>query len=315
MYSKNRPESVHCLVMKDQWDCVLNDFEELEGTEFLVLTGQCSIEIFYCCLRLLPCCSSIHHQTNIESTNLFWIFCSPEFDRSIIFSRYTPMTKKIDQFLGHWVIGERTFLWFNISRTSLLNRYSSCGWAVRNTSLWFCLRLWSTRKSTCIRFQRIESSNCNSEFSCSFLSCSLLLRMAVVHRLNSNFHSIFTLWAAGCDFKCGSNLSVHPNPTLWNRAFFHPLTTCTHDRPLNLWVVKTMQCLLSWKLSDFNCVQESCISTNVQILITLSWCDFFSIRSWYLCNRSSSCAGSSVKGMCAFIALGTNNGLDCHGRC
>ena len=48
--------------------------EELEGKEFLVLTGQYSFEISYCCLRLLPSCSSIHHQTNIESTQ----FCSED---------------------------------------------------------------------------------------------------------------------------------------------------------------------------------------------------------------------------------------------
>ena len=55
---------------QDQWDCVLNDLEELEGKQFLVLTGQYNIEIFYCCLRLLPSCSFIHHQTNIESTQI-----------------------------------------------------------------------------------------------------------------------------------------------------------------------------------------------------------------------------------------------------
>ena len=51
---------------------------------------------------------------------------------------------------------------------------------------------------------------------------------------------------------------------------------------------------------------------SVQNVITLSSCDNFSIRSQYLCNRSSSgCAGSSVKGVFVFITLGTNNGLDC----
>ena len=39
--------------------------------EFLVLTDQHSIEIFSCCLRLLPSCFSIHHQTNIESTQIY----------------------------------------------------------------------------------------------------------------------------------------------------------------------------------------------------------------------------------------------------
>ena len=55
--------------MKDQKNCVLNDLEELEGNEFLVLTGQYNIEIIHCCLRLLPSCSSIHHQTNTETEN------------------------------------------------------------------------------------------------------------------------------------------------------------------------------------------------------------------------------------------------------
>ena len=46
--------------VKDQWCCVLNDLEELGGKEFLVLTDQHSIEIFSCCHRLRPFCSSIH---------------------------------------------------------------------------------------------------------------------------------------------------------------------------------------------------------------------------------------------------------------
>ena len=54
--------------MKDH--CVLNDLEEQEGKEFLVLIGQYSIEIFSCCLHLLPLYSSTFHQTNVESTQI-----------------------------------------------------------------------------------------------------------------------------------------------------------------------------------------------------------------------------------------------------
>ena len=61
------PELIHCPVMKDQWDFVLNDLEELGGKEFLVVTDQYNIEIVSCCLRLLPFCSSTLHQTNVES--------------------------------------------------------------------------------------------------------------------------------------------------------------------------------------------------------------------------------------------------------
>ena len=52
--------------MKDQWDCVLIDFEELGGKEFLVLMDQYNVEIFSCSHRLLPLYSSIFHQTNVE---------------------------------------------------------------------------------------------------------------------------------------------------------------------------------------------------------------------------------------------------------
>ena len=35
---------MHCLVMKGQWDGVLNDLGELEGQEFLVLAIECNVE-------------------------------------------------------------------------------------------------------------------------------------------------------------------------------------------------------------------------------------------------------------------------------
>ena len=48
----------------------MNDLEELGGEEILVLTDQYSFEIFSCCLRLLPSCSSIHPWTNAESAQI-----------------------------------------------------------------------------------------------------------------------------------------------------------------------------------------------------------------------------------------------------
>ena len=47
----------------------MNDLEELADKEFIVQTGQYNVEIFSCCLRLLPSCSSTH-QTNIESAQI-----------------------------------------------------------------------------------------------------------------------------------------------------------------------------------------------------------------------------------------------------
>ena len=64
---RNFSELTHCPVVKDQWDCVLNDLEELGDKEFLVLTSQYNIEIFSYCLPLLPYYSSTFHQTNVEN--------------------------------------------------------------------------------------------------------------------------------------------------------------------------------------------------------------------------------------------------------
>ena len=71
MYSKKLSgiNTLSCGV-KDQWDCVLNDLEELGDKEFLVLTNQYNIEIFSCCLRLLPFYFSTFHQTNIENSQI-----------------------------------------------------------------------------------------------------------------------------------------------------------------------------------------------------------------------------------------------------
>ena len=63
---KNSPESAHCLVVKDQQHCVLNDLEELGGTE-LLLMNQYNTETFSCFRLLLPWCSSTFLQTNVES--------------------------------------------------------------------------------------------------------------------------------------------------------------------------------------------------------------------------------------------------------
>ena len=61
---------IHCPVMKDQWDFVLNDLEDIGDKEFLVLMDQYNIEIFSSFLRLLPLYSSTFHQTNVESTQI-----------------------------------------------------------------------------------------------------------------------------------------------------------------------------------------------------------------------------------------------------
>ena len=55
MYSRKCPEITHCPEVKDQWDCVLNDPEELGDKEFLVLTDQYNIYTVSWCF-LHACC-------------------------------------------------------------------------------------------------------------------------------------------------------------------------------------------------------------------------------------------------------------------
>ena len=96
------------------------------------------------------------------------VFDSPEFNRSIVFSMWTSMTKKMNWFLRHFIIRDWIFSWFNIGPNSFPNRYGPSGRAGRISSLWFCFGLWSTRKTSAFVFNAY-SSNCTSEVSCSLL--------------------------------------------------------------------------------------------------------------------------------------------------
>ena len=157
------------------------------------------------------------------------------------------MTKKSTQLFWHWIIDEGIILWFNIGPSSFPNGYSLCEWAGRSTSLWFCFSLWSTRKSKYIRLQRnifelhlrgfllvvvvLLVDQVRDQLIQAMRNSDPRVIMVLGYRLISNFHSIFTLKAVGCDFQHGSNLSVHSNPTFWVRLFF---------------ISRILQCLLSW---------------------------------------------------------------------
>ena len=80
---------------------------------------------------------------------------SPEFNRSLIVSRWTSMTKKMNLFLRRCTIGKRLFSWFDISPSSLPYKYGSCRRAGRFSFLCFCFCLRSVCKITRIQFQRI----------------------------------------------------------------------------------------------------------------------------------------------------------------
>ena len=169
-------------------------------------------------------------------------FDSPAFHCSIIFSKHMlSMTKKIDQFLRYFIIGEWIFFGFNIGPTSFPNGYSFCGWVGRFSSLWFCFGLWSACKI-------LENCLCSwtrfwSQLHIYLVGNRLLLQIRV-------------------EFWCslGSNLLV--------QMLLRLLVERTYDRPLHLWIVRILQCLTSWNTVRFQ-------HASIQILLSLPCCDSF----------------------------------------
>ena len=134
MYSKKLSELTYCPVVKDQWDCVLNDLEEFGDKEFLVLTSQYNIEIFSCCLRLLPVYSSTFHQTNVENSEF-------RSEDNLAISRIQSlhlllevmtMTKSRQSFC-HWASEIPLSSWLN-------NQSKFFHQASRGMSSWFCFQ-------------------------------------------------------------------------------------------------------------------------------------------------------------------------------
>ena len=81
---RNRPELIHCPAMKEQLDSLKSS-----DKEYLVLMDQYNIEIFSCCLRLLPLYFSTFHPTNVEIAH----------DRSKdipLFSRIQPLHRLLE---------------------------------------------------------------------------------------------------------------------------------------------------------------------------------------------------------------------------
>ena len=181
--------------------------------------------------------------------------------------------------------------WFNIGPSSFSNRYSFCGWAGRNTSLWFCFSLRSARKSKYIRFERTYLRTACQNFLArcrrplvaqvrdqliqAMRNYDSRVRMVLIYRLNYFFQSICTLQATGCNFQYGSILSVPSNPTFRFRCFFiswQSVLTTSHWI-CELWEFFSVFC--HEVLSDFDCCQEFCISTKFNHMILL-WQPFHS---------------------------------------
>ena len=83
---RNRSESIHCPVLKDQWIASWMTLNSSEIKNFLSWTSQYNNELFSCGLRLLPFYSSTVHQTNVEIAQDRSEDNSPEFNRSIFSS-------------------------------------------------------------------------------------------------------------------------------------------------------------------------------------------------------------------------------------
>ena len=151
---RNRQEQWHCPVKWDQWDCVLKDLEEFGGTR-LFLLNQYNTGIFSCFLLLLPCFSSIFRQTNDDNTRSVSEDC-------LCFSRIQSLHRLLgvdfhdeeDESISLTLYNRRLNILLVQHRSEffLPNRYSSCGWACRISSLCFCFGLWSACKITCIQF-------------------------------------------------------------------------------------------------------------------------------------------------------------------
>ena len=159
------------------------------------------------------------------------------------------MTKKSSQSFCHWIREIGLSSWFNISPSSFTDRYSSCRRASRGGSSLSCFSLWSACKSKYIRLQRkffrlrlrslllvvvvLFVDQVRDQLIQTMRNSDPRVRIVFVYRFNCNFHSMFTLQVAGCDFQHGSNL-VFPRIQPFGSEFFHLFAMCTHDKPLIL---------------------------------------------------------------------------------
>ena len=244
------------------------------------------------------------------------------------------------------MIGDWIFSWFNIGPSSFPNRNSSCGWAGRISSLWFCFSLWSACKNHLHSILTHILRNCISEVSCSllfkfitilfmpweilthewkltlfidmclistpYLPCKqqvvtsntgTILVFPLIHPFGSDVSSSLgksvlarsnctcELWKFCSIFRheitvrfpstktiriltrstdiiltstpylpckqqvatsnTGPNFGVPLDPSLSVQMLLRLLAKCTHDRPLHLWIVRILQCLLSWNVVRF----------------------------------------------------------------
>ena len=72
------------------------------------------------------------------------------------------------------------------------------------------------------------------------------VRIVFVYKFNSNFHSKFTLYVAGCDFPIRAQFWCSLESDLSGQMIFHLLVKYAHDVSLALQTLRTRQCALLW---------------------------------------------------------------------
>ena len=152
----------------------MNDLEELGGKEFLVLTGQYSVEIFSFCLRFLPSYSSTHH-TTIESTQIYSEDHLSSLQNSIVPSSSrsnSPCRRRVFSLFAHWVRLIELSSWFNINPCSFLEKVQSLK---MDGLLGFALALDRLAHANTLVFNA-NTSVLVSEVSCSLSSYSLSIK-------------------------------------------------------------------------------------------------------------------------------------------
>ena len=234
------------------------------------------------------------------------VFNSPEFNRAIVFFSYCCMSKKMDQFLRHWNIGYDCFpgltsvqVLFPIGIVLVEKPASSrlCG---------FALAIDRCAKSLVSNFNEY-SLNWTSEVSCS-------LMFKFVTNLSDPWEIPTQEW----ELSLFTDLILIPNPcspgkqqvefwcflesNLLVSMLLRLLAMCTHDKPTNLWIVRTIQCLSSWSTVRFQ--QHSVILHPYTIyLICLVVITFRFVL--HLCNRRC------LRARSVFITVHTHEwGLD-----
>ena len=187
----------------------------------------------------------MHHQTNSESTQI-------DSEDHLSVSRF-----RSPYAWSNWAPGSISIHVLSRIGTVLEDEQ------VMEGLLGFALAFYRLANATTSVFNAITSVFV-SEVSCSLSSYSLSIKsvtnlfdpweilthewelIVFVHRFKSNFHTIFTLQVAGCDFQNGPNFWCSLESNLSGQLIFHLLVKYTHDMSLALQIVWSRQCALSW---------------------------------------------------------------------